>query len=103
MSVMMRTGGTAPGRRSGRNRNEPTILDPALAHNVIGKMPDLAGRAAQDRHFQAVAGVGVNMQRRDREVVMDFLFIVQALGQIARLVIVDIDQPPHAFARAAAS
>ena len=51
----------------------------AWVDEVIGKMSDLAGIAAQRRHLHAIVVVEMDMQRRQREVVMAVEFLHQAL------------------------
>jgi hypothetical protein len=74
----------------------------ALSDHVIGHVLHLLGRAAQHRHLHAAFMVEMDMQRGERQVVMLVEGIDQPFRQLARMVVVDIDQRRDAVRRAAA-
>ena len=68
-------------------------LDPALLrHHAVGKGLHLGNGTLQHAHLEAVLVVHVDVQRRDRQVVVVVLGRGQAPGEIARLVLIGVGQ-----------
>ena len=63
---------------TGRDHHYAAVADAAFGDDVVGEMPDLAGVAAQRRHLHAIVVVEMDMQRRQREVVVAVEFLHQA-------------------------
>jgi hypothetical protein len=66
---------------------------------VIGERLHLGAFALQDRHLKAAFVVEMHMQRRLRQIVMVVELLRQPLGQVTRVVVVDVDQRGDAVAR----
>ena len=82
-----------------RDDDQLSITHAALADHMSGKMLDLGFLPAQKRHFEAALRVDMNMQGGDGEIRMAVMILHQPLRQLARLMVVDIDQRRHALAR----
>ena len=61
-----------------RDHHHTSITHAALRDDVVGEMSDLTGVAAQCRHLHAIAVVEMDVQRRQREVVVAMEFLHQA-------------------------
>ncbi|MGY3471746.1 hypothetical protein ACVW0I_008617 [Bradyrhizobium sp. LM6.11] len=61
-----------------RDHHHAAVADAAFGDDVVGEMSDLAGIAAKRRHLHAIVVVEMDMQRRQREVVMAVEFLHQA-------------------------
>jgi hypothetical protein len=83
----------------GRDHHHATVAYAAFGDDVIGEMLDVAGGSFQRRHLHAAVVVEMNVQRRQRQIVVAMEVLHQALGQIARGVVVDIHQRRHALPR----
>ena len=59
---------------------------------MIGKVPDLAAGAFQGRDLHAGIVVEMDVQRRQRQIVVAVKILHQAFRQIARGMVVDVDQ-----------
>ena len=73
------------------------VTHAALGDDVVGEMADFAAGALQRRHLHAAVVVEMHVQRRQRQVVMAVEILHQPLRQVARGVIIDIDQRGHAL------
>ena len=70
----------------------------ALGDHVLGEMLHLVGLAAQDGHLHAAVMVEMGVHRGERQLVMVVEGVGQPLGELPRVVVVDIDQRGHAIA-----
>jgi len=61
-----------------RDHHHTSITHAAFGDDVVGEMSDLGGVAAQCRHLHAIIVVEMDMQRRQREVVVTMEFLHQA-------------------------
>jgi hypothetical protein len=75
-------------RRLGDDRHV-ALHDPARAHQPIGGGLDLVGAPAHHDHLEAVVVIEVHVQRRAHLVAEVVLDVVQLLGQLAHVVVVD--------------
>ena len=82
----------------GRDHHHTTVAHATLGDDVVGEMPDVAAGALQRRHLHAAVVVEMDMQRRQRQIVVAVEILHQPLGEFARGVIVDIDQGGDALA-----
>lgn len=73
-------GARFPAFRRGRDHDHAPIAHAAFGNDVIGQMPDLAARSLQRRHFHTAVVVEMNMQRRQRKVVVAVEILHQAFG-----------------------
>ena len=73
-----------------RDEVEATVADLGLGHELVGERADLLGSAAQNQRLHAVVVIQMHMHGRQHDLVMLVLEIGEALGEIARMVIVDI-------------
>ena len=98
MVVIMRV----PMRRSvgRRHVDDVTMPDAALGDDMVGKRLHLRAAALEHGHLQAAFMIEVHMQRRLRQVVMVVKLLGQALGQVAGVMIVNVDQRGDAVAGA---
>jgi hypothetical protein len=80
------------GFRSYRYGDQPRVTHAPFGNHVIGEVPDLRLLTAQDRHFQAATVVEMHMDGRVRQFVMIVKDIGQTFRQLARVMVIDIDQ-----------
>jgi hypothetical protein len=94
MAVAMRMSVVIRMRRAVARRDIDDVAVPhaALGDDVIGERLHLRALALQHRHLEAALVVEVHVERRLRQVVMVVEFLRQALGKVARMMVVDIDQ-----------
>jgi len=81
-----------------RDYHHAAVFDAALGDDVIGEMLHLSAGATQCGDFHAIIIVEVDMQRRQREVMVAVIIFDQASRQVTRGMIVDVDQRGDAFA-----
>ena len=72
------------------NRDNAAIFDPSFGNDVIGKVLQIFGGSLQRRHHHAVVVVEMDMQRRQREIVMAVEILNKAPREIARSMVVVI-------------
>ena len=82
----------------GRNHHHAAVFDAALGNDVIGEMLHLGAGAAQGGNLHAVVVVEVDMQRRQREIMVAMVVLDQPARQIARGMVIDLDQGCDAIA-----
>ena len=66
------------------------VADAALGDDVVGKLLDIRAAALEYRDFKATRVVEMHVQRCLCEVVVIVVAAREALGKLARLVIVDV-------------
>ncbi len=81
-----------------RDHHDAAIAHAALGDDVVGKVPDLAAGALQRGHFHATVIIEMDVQRRQRQIVVAVEILHQPLRQVPGGVIVDIDQRGDALA-----
>ena len=74
------------------DHHDASVFDAALGDDVIGEMLYLGTGAAQRGHLHAVIIVEVNMKRGERQIVMAMIIFDQPPRQVARSMIVNVDQ-----------
>jgi len=84
-----------------RYSNKASVTDAALGDYMPSELADVAHRAPQHRYLHATVVIEVKVKRRKRQLVMLVKGGHQPLGQIPRLVVIDIDQGRHAIPAAA--
>src|SRR5215468_10292616 len=85
--------------RAGWYHDDTTIAHASLGDDVLSQMFHVAARTLQRRHLHATVVVEMHMQRRQRDVVVAMKILHQAPGEVARGVVIDINQRGDAFAR----
>ena len=73
------------------------MADAAFGDDVLGEMPDVFAGTFQRRHLHAAVVVEMHMQRGQRQIVMAMIVLHQPLGEIARRMVVDINQGSDAL------
>lgn len=84
----------------GRQIDDMAVTHATLGDDVVGEVLHVGAAAFEHRDFHAAVVVEMHVQRRLRQIVAFVKIVRQPLGQIARLVIVHIDQRGDASARA---
>ena len=85
-------------QRLGRHQHDAAVAHAALGDHVLGEVLHGAGLALEHGHLHAAVMVEVDMQRRQRQLVVIVEGLGQPLGQFARGVIVDVDHGGDAVA-----
>src|SRR6516164_2056806 len=85
-------------QRLGRHHHDPSVANAALGDHMLGEFSHLAALAAQDGDLHAAVVVEVGMHRGERQFMMVMERIGQPFGELARRMVVDIDQRCHAVA-----
>src|SRR5882757_5807632 len=67
--------------RRGRDHHHAAVAHAALGNDVVGEMPDLAAGALQRRHLHATVVVEMDMQRRQRQVVIEYYYLSRLPGE----------------------
>ena len=86
------------GERLRRHHHHAAVAHAALGDHVLGEVLHGAGLALEHCDLHATVMVEMDMQRRQRQFVMIVEGLGQALGQLARGVVVDVDQGGDAVA-----
>ena len=68
---------------------DAAVLHPARCKDALGEAPQLGGRTLQDDHLQAMRLVEVDVHRRAHLPAERMLELVEALGEIAHVMVVD--------------
>lgn len=100
MNDAFRGGRRFPGLRLRRDDHELAVAHAALADDMAGEMLDLGLLALEQRDFEAADRVHMDVQRRDGHVSVAVVVVGELLRELARLVVVDIDQRRDAGAGA---
>jgi hypothetical protein len=87
---------TAPTDFDFRKRAGTSTVAPALGDDVVGKFLNFHAFAFQHGDLHATFVVKVHMERRLREIMPVMKVARESLGQVARLVVVDVDQSGNA-------
>ena len=77
---------------AGGQDNELPVPDTTLRDHVIREVPYLAKATSSNGHFHAVRLVEINMQRRNRQMVIVVKRIRQPLRQLPPAMIINVDQ-----------
>ncbi len=87
-------------RRLGRHAHELAVTHPALGDDMLAEMLHVIALPSEHRHFETSVVIEMHMQRGKRQLVMIVIGGCQSLGELARGVIVDIDERRDAIAGA---
>lgn len=79
-----------------RQQMELSVSNAALADHPVREGAHITARAAQHGDLQALVPVEMDMQSRNREVVVIVLLVGQPAREIARLVVIDIGESREA-------
>ena len=82
----------------GRHQDDAAMADAALGDHVLGEVLHLVGLAAQDGHLHAAVVVEVGVHRGERQLVVVMESVGEPLGELPRVVVVDVDQGGDAVA-----
>ena len=81
-----------------RHVGDVAVTHAALRDDVIGERFHFGALALEHRHFETTVVIEMNVERRLREAVVRMEVLGQALGQLARRMVVDVAQRRDAIA-----